>query len=240
MRNAKELFWEQMKDCEGICLDVDDTVCDSNCLIKGQMDLYIARVAEDSGIGGNIVKEVLVRANNSMFEKYAVQPERWYAAAELAGRELGCLAIAMSRADILLDIYKQVPEIFPETKPFLIRLKKDWKKIALVTHAPQEWNTMKVQKWGIEEYVDVIEVVDVSRPKGAGDYLRAVKQMGLSPKRCGVIGDNLRGDICAGEEAGMTCLVWIKSKWSVYASGEVPNGTIVIRQLGELLGNDEL
>jgi len=68
-------------------------------------------------------------------------------------------------------------------------------------------------------------------------WVSGAKAARVSVEEVAAIGDNLKGDIESARKAGIKLLFWIKNKeaWSVYLSGTVPEGTLVIGEIGEFL-----
>ena len=107
-------------------------------------------------------------------------------------------------------------------------------KMVLVTHANVEWTNFKLDRSGLWEYFETVIIVDENGHKKSEDWKRGMDAVGVRPENCLVVGDSLGGDIRPGDELGART-VWLPSPWSVYRQGEVPERTVVIDEIFDLL-----
>lgn len=181
--------------------------------------------------------QTMVRANNRLFTYYAVDPSRWGAViADISEYYPQATGTMLDFAHVLMDIYRTVPPLFSGALDVLTAFKQTGIKTALVTHASEEWTTMKLKTHGIGGIFDFVHIVDTSRHKGSEDWEIPLKRLGVEPSSAMVIGDSLPGDIRASRTAGVQNQIYLPSQWTIYNSGDIPAGTIkVVGGIGNLI-----
>lgn len=94
-----------------------------------------------------------------------------------------------------MDIYYQEPRVRPGAKAILQGLKDAGIKIGMVTHASSEWTMRKLEQTGLLDYFDIVEIASEYGEKTVEHWQKGINALGLTPKQCLSVGDNLKGDI---------------------------------------------
>ncbi|MCD6523714.1 MAG: TIGR02253 family HAD-type hydrolase [Thermococcus sp.] len=109
----------------------------------------------------------------------------------------------------LLRRYPHKLHVYPDTVPTLEWLKEKGLKLGVVTSGPA-YQRLKLELTGLEGYFDaVVTRDDVGAIKPEPKiFLRALEELGVSPREAVMVGDSLRQDIYGGKNVGMKT-VWI-------------------------------
>lgn len=226
---------------EGIRLvifDLDDTLIDTNAVFGVFMKAcaqYLAFHAKEeySTVWGRM-KEV----NNEVHARHSVNPLNWRKVVEMLGEEFrisgkGILAGALK---ILNRIYHHAPELKKDVVDQLILIRCTHVLMAVLTHGMPGWTKFKMESRKLQYYFDGVFLVNVDDIKGAKDWGRVPAAFGLKPEEVMIVEDNVKGGLQAAAQAGIKHLVYVPGPWEIYSSGEVPPGTIVVRNgIGELV-----
>lgn len=99
------------------------------------------------------------------------------------------------------------PPLIPYVKEFLHRLSEGGYQLAVASSSPLSYIERVTDHWGIQKYFQkLVSGESVKNPKPAPDvFLKAAKELGLSPQECIVIEDSEKGCIAA-KNAGITCI----------------------------------
>ncbi|WP_062370599.1 TIGR02253 family HAD-type hydrolase [Thermococcus guaymasensis] len=113
------------------------------------------------------------------------------------------------RYEDLLRRYPHKLHVYPDTVPTLEWLKEKGLKLGVVTSGPA-YQRLKLELTGLEGYFDaVVTRDDVGAIKPEPKiFLRALEELGVSPREAVMVGDSLRQDIYGGKNVGMKT-VWI-------------------------------
>lgn len=233
VREAKEKF-EQI-GVEAVLFDLDDTLIYTAEIFGRQMDEYCEFLAEEMGLDIGIIKRRIQEINDEEYKKMGVSPDRWRSVLEKLAVSLEFPSEkVMEGLDILMRIYSTEPRPRPGLRSLLEVLKNIDMKMVLVTHANVEWTYFKMDSLELWEYFDVVIIADENGHKGIEDWKKGMESVKVTPDRCLVVGDNLRGDILPSDELGART-VWMPSPWSVYRAGKAPDRTVQIADLDEML-----
>lgn len=220
---------------EAVLFDLDDTLIYTSEIFTKYMMMYAQAVAELSGLDPEVVLRVLQKINDEEYKRMGVSPKRWAAVVERLAKEFSHgEAEILESLPILMKIYSVEPRMRNGSRMLLDVFKATGVKMVLVTHANVEWTYFKLEKLGLLDYFDVIVIADENGHKKTEDWKRGMDEAEVEPKKCLVVGDNLGGDIRSGDELGART-VWMPSPWSVYRQGEVPERTVTIEEIFELL-----
>lgn len=145
--------------------------------------------------------------------------------------------LAVKIIDRMYKVYTTPPKLLEGSLEVLEHFKKDGYKLGLVTHAVEDWTHLKLSTHNLRQYFDHIEIADMNRHKSKEDWLKAIKALDTHPEKVAIVGDNVSGDIKAGYDVGVRKLIWLQKTqgWSVYTSGTLPEGTITIRNIKEVI-----
>jgi HAD superfamily hydrolase (TIGR01509 family) len=108
---------------------------------------------------------------------------------------------------IYLEHEKDIP-LLPGAAVLLAELKANGCKLGVATGrtADGEGRWRELKRLGVHQYLDAVVTGADARPKPAPDTLReCVRQLGLQPAECVMVGDSIV-DIVAAREAGMPSL----------------------------------
>lgn len=238
-----QTFLEELKEklkslgIKAILFDLDDTLIYTSEIFVKYKQEYVARVAEETEIECKVIEESLNRIDAEEYKKMGVNPARWEEstkkiALEFAGYEKPIL----ENLNILMKIYSEEPRLRPGVKAVLEILRMAGIKIALVTHANEDWTWRKLKSTGLIDYFDTINIVNENRHKGAEDWAKTAGDVEVLPAECLILGDSLVGDVIPGASIGARTM-WLHrgSTWSVYRAGEVPENTVHLDEVNELL-----
>jgi len=243
MEKFQGRFFEEIRErlkslgIKAILFDFDDTLIHTQELFKKYMDEFVKKVSAETGLDAKIVREDLERFNNEEYKKQGVNPERWIVVVQRMAEERDNYGDSpVNNLHILRNIYTDEPRLKSGAVAILEILKAAGVRMALVTHANEEWTWRKLETTGIEEYFEVIKIVDENRHKGVDDWMEVALTMGVLESECLVLGDSLGGDVIPGVAMGAKTM-WLHkgSTWSMYRTGEVPEGTIHLDEINQLL-----
>lgn len=248
MEKYQDRFFEEIKEAfkkmgvSVVLFDFDDTLIHTQELFKKYMDEFIQAVSDETGLPANIVRDDLERLNDEQYKKQGVNPERWLDVVYRMMSEKSDYGNSpINNLSVLKNIYTDEPRLKSGVVAILEILKRVDIRMALVTHANEEWTWRKLESTGIADYFEVIKIVDENKHKGVVDWMEVVGDMKVLPSECLVLGDSLGGDIIPGAEIGAKTM-WLHrgSTWSMYRTGQVPESTLHLDEPNQLLSALEL
>jgi FMN phosphatase YigB (HAD superfamily) len=243
MEKFQDRFFEEQRELlkrlgiKAILFDFDDTLIYTQELFIKYMDEYIEVVASETGLDRETVREDLERLNNEEYKKMGVNPERWRVVAErMALEREGYGESTTKNLPILGKIYTDEPRAKEGAKAVLQILGDIGVKMGMVTHANVDWTWRKMDKVKMIDFFDAIVIADENKHKGVEHWLSVIEELGVCPEECLVIGDSLGGDIIPTAKAGARTM-WLHtgSSWSMYRTGEVPESTVHLDQINQVL-----
>jgi FMN phosphatase YigB (HAD superfamily) len=243
MEKYKDRFFAEVREnlnrlnIKVILFDLDDTLIYTHELFKKYMDEYIEAVSAETGLSLEVVRADLERLDSEEYKKVGVNPERWVIVARRMSEELaGYGEASINNINILEKIYTDNPRVKSGVFGLLEILKEVGVRMCLVTHANEAWTERKLDSTGLAKYFEVIKIVDENRHKGAQDWLETINEVNESAEECLILGDSLSGDVIAGASIGARTM-WLHtgSTWSVYRTGEVPETTVHLDEVTQLL-----
>jgi putative hydrolase of the HAD superfamily len=116
---------------------------------------------------------------------------------------------------------------------FLLQLRKNGKKICLLTDLTAHIQHRKVQRLELADYLDaMVTSEEAGREKpDASMFELALSKLNVRPHEACMVGDNLEKD-CWGAHRAHLCSVWLQREASGLA---IPPDTLVVTNLNELL-----
>lgn len=236
---ATEEIREQLKDLgiKAVLFDLDDTLIYTTEIFAKYMKEYVEKVAGDTNLEFAQIDEALRRLNDAEFKKMGVNPARWETVVEKMAEELPEKREAIiNNLGILMNIYIDEPRVRTGAKETIEALKAAGIKVALITHANVDWTWRKLTSSELIDCFDTIVIADENGHKGVQHWQEAMTNLEVLPNECLVVGDNLGGDVIPTANIGSRTM-WLHkgSTWSVYRTGEVPETTITIDEVNELL-----
>lgn len=108
-------------------------------------------------------------------------------------------------------------------------------KIAIVTNGTTSQQTLKIQKLGLEPYVDAVVISEAERVKKPDPeiFRIAARRVGIDLTGGWMIGDHPIADIAGGQAAGLRT-GWVSrgKEWS----GETPSPTLIAGTAAQVIG----
>jgi HAD superfamily hydrolase (TIGR01549 family) len=192
---------------KGILLDLDDTLyaypaCDAagqaaafaflaEKLSHGKsLKINKRKVAKNFALARGIVKKQIPETGASHSRLLYFQNT----IEQLTGCSIP--AVALATESIFWKAYFKKMKLRPGVKPFLLEMKKRSVKIAVVSDFTTAMQIKKLQRLGIDRYIDILVTSEESgRDKPAPDSFRlALKKLNLRTSEVVMVGDDQRRD----------------------------------------------
>lgn len=243
MEKFEDKFFGEIKErlarlgIKAVLFDFDDTLIYTAEIFLHQIEEFVETVSSETGLNREIVEESLRRINDEEYKKMGVNPQRWEKVLEkMTGEFEGGEEAILNNLDVLMEIYTQEPRVRPGARAILEILQRSGIKIGLVTHANVNWTWEKLRYSGMIDYFETIVIADENKHKGVECWQTAMNDLGVGPEECLVIGDSLNGDIIPTAGIGARTM-WLHngSQWTVNRTGKVPESTINLNNINELL-----
>lgn len=207
--------------------DFDDTFINTHEVFVGQIEIFKDALCTDFGMNRDLLNGFFYRVNVSVHSRWSVSPNRWEAVVARLAR-LYKVGDGFDKYLPILDgIYDIVPKVKEGTFEFLEMLKEADQKVATVTHANEPWTWFKLQHTGLGKYFDTVAIADETRHKGVDDWKRSLVELGVEGCNAINVGDNIKGDIQAGYEAGFKYQVHVPPAWGFYGEGDLPETALL-------------
>ena len=220
---------------EGILFDLDDTLIFTSEIFTNFIVEYIDRISEQIGVDRSQFASELDELNVSLHKQFGVNPTRWTGVVEkLALLYPDSAEQILGGLPILKLIYTTVPRSKPGVFAVLDTFSRAGLKMGLVTHANVDWTYWKLDQVGLWNYFDGVVIADENGSKTSENWRNGAEMLNLDSNHCLAVGDNISGDIQSANSLGMKT-AWIPSPWAVYREGKLPEGTIKINELSDLL-----
>jgi FMN phosphatase YigB (HAD superfamily) len=236
-RKERIVSWLSKRGVDLVVFDFDDTLIDTVTVFRQQIAKYLSVITPGfPNISPSYIEQRLRRINDQLFYVYAVNPGRWRRVAERLTDEFGGTSF-LDGLPTIEEIYTMVPSPYPDVEEVLGVLGAV-SRLGLVTHANKAWTDLKVSGLGWGRFFEGrIETINEDGHKTAGEWRKAFLNLGVSPERALVIGDNVRGDILATREIGVLHHFWVdrKKNWALYREGELPEEVVTIEELSEMI-----
>ncbi|WP_019202790.1 HAD family hydrolase [Tsukamurella sp. 1534] len=226
------------RPCDGLILDVDDTLIDTESAIRA--------AAQTAAL------EVWPQSTTATRERFAVlfhsDPHGYftrYTEGRLRFHEMRKLRIAASAADVGLvweprryrrfcsaydPAFASAQRFHPDAMPAVEAAERWGIAVVLLTNSSNPATRMKLQVLGVSErfpHVVTTDTLGVGKPDPRV-FEHACGLIGAAPELCVAVGDNYPNDVAAARAAGMRAL-WL-DRTGTGAGGEPPS----IRSLDEL------
>ena len=243
MEKFQDRFFEEIREklknlgIKVVLFDFDDTLIYTQELFTKYMDMFISTVSSETGLDQKVVREDLERLNNEEYKTRGVNPERWrYVVERMVFEREGYGKSPINNLVILMQIYLDNPRLKPGSVAMLEILKTANVRMALVTHANKEWTLRKLESTGVAHYFETIKVVDENKHKGIDDWMAVAEEMGVNYDECLTLGDSLGGDIIPSAQMGARTM-WLHkgNTWSMYRTGQLPENTVILDELTQML-----
>ncbi len=220
---------------EAVLFDLDDTLIDTSGIFRMCQKEYVRRVVEETGVDQSELARILDEENNKSYLTMGVSPLRWYSTVSRIIENYPEHEVSLSNnLPILLMIYQLEPKMRGGSRTVLDTLQKSETKMGLVTHANVDWTYRKMDMLGLWNYFDVTKIVHEDDRKQSVHWQEAMDGLGVDARNCLVVGDSLNSDVCAAADLGART-VWIPTRWVVNKAGTVPQETVQIEKITDLL-----
>lgn len=230
--------WLQGHGVKAVLFDLDDTLLDTCTWERGHERIYLSYVGQKlSEIAPDEFEASFHKAHRAAYLTNSVHSDRWRAIVSTLFDQYGPQAgrVFEDALPILMHIYEDSPPLFPGSQYTLSVFRNASDKVGLVTHAEEAYTYQKLKIHGLLSYFDVVQIADARKYKSKSDWKRAIDALEVRPEEVLVIGDNIKGDIQAAREVGVKYTVALPSSWSVYAEGEIPDGTIQAKNIADVI-----
>ncbi len=240
-REREQIAFNEFLKIRGIrvaLFDFDDTLIKTNEIFGRQFDTFIKHLVERSpDRNPNDLREHLTRVSSAVYLNHGVNPKVWNMVVEGMEGVLESPGSCTGGLQHFMDIYTIVPEFQEGAEDTLQAFSSAGSKMGLVTHANPEWTDFKLTNLNMRRYFapEHIIIADQDRHKGAEDWQTAMERFQVRGEEVIVVGDSLMNDIHSADAAGIQHKVWIPSSWKTRNQGEVPEGTIVVDRISNLV-----
>ncbi len=234
------LFMHQLiEESANIVFDLDDTLCSTRYLFTQALNEASLLLANLLKISRDQALKLIEGINNSCFETYGVNPNRWqHVISELVGYNPKIGEISEQLLNIFSQIYTTPLVLRPDSSALLLSLKQGNKPIHIVTHANKDWTNHKYSWLDLDQFLprNRVYIVDENGHKDTQAWKKAFQFLGIQPRNCMVVGDSPRSDILPCHQNGVArlCLLVDPNQWSVHKI-DLPPKVLQIRSLLDLL-----
>jgi FMN hydrolase / 5-amino-6-(5-phospho-D-ribitylamino)uracil phosphatase len=198
-----------------VCFDVGETFIDETRVWSIWADLLgITRLTFMAAMGA-----VIVRGENHQSVFDLVGRPDWEKLNPAFGTAYGSF-----RSD----------DLYPDAIPALASLRAAGYKLAILANQPAR-RTAELRALGIEP--DVMAMSDelgVHKPSPEF-FARALALMGAEATDAAYVGDRLDYDVRPSSAAGMRSVYLRRGPWGVIGGGDIPDGTLIVDSLAELV-----
>ena len=220
-----------MNDYQYYFFDLDDTLCNYKSA-KEKANIRINRQLMNYGIDIHLFKEKYisneVKLMNSFLEgklnKIEYRTRRYSDILNFFGvnnvdekaKELNL--IFMEEGNIKI-------KIFDDVIPFMKKIKKAKKKIAIITNGPTDGQMSKLKVTGLLDYIDHIyisEEVGAAKPSKV-IFNFAMHDLGALPKESVMFGDNIKEDIFGAKSVGMSDILVNRFNKNINYNNQIKN-----------------
>ncbi|OGG07698.1 hypothetical protein A2872_01930 [Candidatus Gottesmanbacteria bacterium RIFCSPHIGHO2_01_FULL_42_12] len=230
-----------------VTFDLDDTLTCTHeifgdCIdrVCGIMAASLAKIYSRDLYSKVRIKEAFTKSSDSAFETEHVNPNRWiHVLSEMKETfpQLGDVQISIC-LDLLMGIYKTVPELKTGALPLLESLMNRNINMGLVTHADEDWTKFKLKTTGLDAFFDRenTHIINMYGPKDVTGWRAAYHQFRVRPSECVVVGNSPSDDIIPNIELGVRQAILLRDGpvWPVHET-EVPDSVRKIKSLNELI-----
>lgn len=237
-RQARLAEWMKHNGVKAVLFDLDDTLISTSPLIRELEDRYVTYVVgQQPTLSPHEVLDTLRREDTAVFTSHSVSKARWSALAHKLVDVYGpdTEDAFHTGLAIFMSLYSTVPRMLPGAMDTVQTFRCVAEKMGVVTHADEYWTSLKLHKTGLSTFFDQVYVVPDNDHKNGEHWAKAIEQLGVKPHEVLVIGDSVTGDITAASRAGVKHLVLVPSQWSPYGAGVVPDGTIAVSGVDQVV-----
>jgi len=230
--------WLGRRGIKLILWDLDDTLLQTYELFLEKINKFyeLTRSRFLMEMNREEFRETIYSFVADVYGEQSVNPNFWEAVVARLGEEYPEVGLGVfeSCLPVLQEVYQEAPDLKPGALEILEIFRGTGVRMAVLTHASEEWTAVKLECHGLGDFFEQILTVDVDEFKGAEHWQKAITELGVDPQNVLVIGDSVRGDMVA-QKVGVENLICVKSTWQLYSQGEMPVGVIEVESLGKIL-----
>lgn len=195
------------REIETIFVDADDTLWESGKYFELTRKSFV-RLLQRVGIDPATTEFEITRRNRERTEKglFGVEPFNEMLI-EIFHEKVSCYDMSEMR-DLLaiLNSHRNHPvKLYPDVRETIRELSGRFHLI-LYTKGEKKHQSLKLDRSGIRSLFTSIHIVPVKNV----EVLRSIIDTeGLSPERCGMVGDNYTDDIIPALDAGFSRIFWV-------------------------------
>ncbi len=114
-------------------------------------------------------------------------------------------------------------QLFDDVIPFMKKIKKVGKKIAIITNGPTDGQMSKIRNTGLLDYVDNIFISEeVGSAKPSKDiFNKAMLDLGALAKEAVMLGDNVKEDYFGAKSVGMDAILVNRFNKSINCDNQI-------------------
>jgi len=128
----------------------------------------------------------------------------------------------------------QASDLYPDAISSLDALRADGFRLAILANQPAR-RTDELRALGVEpDLMAMSDELGVEKP-ATEFYIRALELMGADATDVAYVGDRLDNDVRPSAAAGMRPVFIRRGPWGVIGGGAIPDGTLVVDSLAELV-----
>ncbi|MCJ7827723.1 HAD hydrolase-like protein [Patescibacteria group bacterium] len=217
--------------------DLDDTFTKTTPYFHEKVRLCAEFVGTQTDQDVELVFNQIFAESTAAFATHFVNPDRWET---IIPRVVTSPLLQKQCLGILSTLYTATPPLkegAQEVFEVMRYLPKYDLLTAIITHANVDWTMIKAKKLGLSKIFTHIRTISEDGPKGPNQWAQEIAELGLQPQEVVIVGNSLRSDIQPGHQIGAGRLVWANdsANLSFYRQGELPEGTIVLDQIENLV-----
>jgi len=202
-----------------VFLDLDDTLLDGGEAARGAWEVITSQYAPRLGCEPRSLREAIRRESIAFWKDESKVERQWRtrlraARAHVIRQTLEVEGLDPSFAWSMANEYGAEHRArlrpFPDAMPVLEAIRSSGRRLALLTNGPQDLQRDKIDRFGLEEF---FEVIVIEGEFGFGKphrnvFQHALETTGVDPVEAWHVGDNLYADVMGAQRAGIHA-VWI-------------------------------
>ena len=217
---------------KAIIFDLDNTLVDFMLLKRAAIDAAAVAMV-DAGL--KLSPEEIKKRINDIYDAEGIEYQQVFD--HLLNEELGEVDYKIMSAGIVA--YRKAREAalkpYPGVLPTLIELIKMGMKLAVVSDAPSKEAWLRLSYINFQHFFDVVITYDNSRERKPSPvpFNLALKELGLKPHECLMIGDWAERDIVGAKKVGMKTVF---ARYGDTFDTKNPESDYDINSITELIG----
>jgi putative hydrolase of the HAD superfamily len=202
---------EKARGAVGVVFDGDDTLWSTEPLYD-QARSEARRIVVECGLDGAQWESLERRIDVENVATFGYSTERFptscvqaYEAVMRAEVRTPNPAVAQMIREAARSVFERDPPLLPGARETLARLRSCHARLALLTKGDHELQLRRIERSGLADLFDVIEVVS---EKSADTIRHVVATLGVDLDSAWMVGNSMRSDVLPALEAGLRA-IWI-------------------------------